>query len=474
MRKQHRSRRSLNHPAARLATSLASKQAAIWAIQMALGDFQGDFLVQDAERFINITAPHVRWTPAAFKRFFYYYDCVDTERAPLEQLAPQEAWNRLTEDLDHDALQAFRAFRKFHHSTLRRVLEGSLKALERDIAESSDPVMENVLMIQYIVRLSTIECKLLHLIACADLYSSVRTVFAGIRLESFADAAGIFGMLIGEDEVEVASAMKATSLLGQLGFLVMDMNPDNLREALRLANWCSPCFMDPHASVTEMMRHFIEEAAPTTIGSDDFPHLSTDLEALTQYLRGVREARTVGVNILIYGNPGTGKTEFTKVLAKQLRARLFEVPNRFDDGSPILKGERLKYLRMSELFLAKRKNVAILFDEIEDVFPEPNQREWMTPSRRYAASGKAWMNRTLETNQVPVIWVSNHAEEIDPAYLRRFTYHLEIGTPPLRVRQRIAERYLENTSVSSSFIHRIAGDTGLTPALIESAAKVVS
>ena len=91
MRKRHPSRRSLNHPAARLSTSLASKQAAIWAIQMSLGDFQGDFLVQDAERFINITAPHMLWTPAAFKQFFHYYDCLEAERAPVEKLAPQEA-----------------------------------------------------------------------------------------------------------------------------------------------------------------------------------------------------------------------------------------------------------------------------------------------------------------------------------------------------------------------------------------------
>ena len=474
MRKQHRSRRSLNRPTARLATSIASKQAAIWAIQMALSDFQGNFLVQDAERFINITAPHIRWTPAAFKQFFHYYDCVETERAPLEQLAPQEVWIRLIEDLDHDALQAFRAFRKFHHSTLRRVLEGSLKILEQDVAECRDPVMENVLMIQHIVGLSTVECKLLHLIVYAGLYSSVRSVMNGIELEDFADAAGILAVLIDEDEIEVASAMKPTGPLGQLGFLVLDTIQESLGVAIHLADWCTSCFREPHESAIEMMRHFIEDAAPTTLGIEDFPHLAPDLEALSQYLRGVREARAVGVNILIYGSPGTGKTEFTKVLATQVGACLFEVPNRFDDGAPILKGERLKYLRMAERFLAKRPNAVILFDEIEDVFPEPSQREWTTPSRRYAASGKAWMNRTLETNHVPVIWVSNHAEEIDPAYLRRFAYHLEIRTPPQRVRQRIVERYLYKTPVSSGFIQQLASDAGLTPALVENAANVVS
>lgn len=43
-----------------------------------------------------------------------------------------------------------------------------------------------------------------------------------IELEDFANAAGILAVLIDEDETEVASAMKPTSPLGQLGFLVLD------------------------------------------------------------------------------------------------------------------------------------------------------------------------------------------------------------------------------------------------------------
>ena len=140
MRKKRPSRRSVNLPAASITTSLPAKQAAIWAMQMALGNIHGDLLAQDTERFIQITEPYFRWTPAAFKRFFYYYDCPDEQRAPFEQLTPQEAWIRLTEDLEYEVVQAFRAFRKFHNSTLHRVLEGSLKALEQEITGMPDPV----------------------------------------------------------------------------------------------------------------------------------------------------------------------------------------------------------------------------------------------------------------------------------------------------------------------------------------------
>ena len=329
-------------------------------------------------------------------------------------------------------------------------------------------------MLQHLIGMSEAECKFLHLIACASIHSTVRSIMSATRLDNLADAAPIIAMLIGEDEAKVVEAMKADGLLSQLGLFVQDKSPSCLHEAAQLAEWCYRSFAEPHASTAAMMGSFIEAVPATALVENDFPHLAVDLAALTQYLNGVREKAIPGINILIYGKPGTGKTEFSKVLAKQLGAHLYAVPDRYSDGVPILKGERLKFLQMSERFLHRRKGALILFDEIDDVFPENGLREGYTPRKRYATSGKAWMNRTLEMNQVPVIWISNHAEQIDPAYLRRFSYHLEIRTPPLSVRQRIAERYLEGTPVSSGFIQQIACNKGLTPALIENAAKVVS
>ncbi len=37
-----------------------------------------------------------------------------------------------------------------------------------------------------------------------------------------------------------------------------------------------------------------------------------------------------------------------------------------------------------------------------------------------SVSGKAWVNQILETNPVPMIWVTNRIEQIDPAFRRRF------------------------------------------------------
>jgi SpoVK/Ycf46/Vps4 family AAA+-type ATPase len=52
-----------------------------------------------------------------------------------------------------------------------------------------------------------------------------------------------------------------------------------------------------------------------------------------------------------------------------------------------------------------------------------------------SVSGKAWVNQILETNPVPVIWVTNRIEQIDPAFRRRFQYHLRLLSPPPGARE---------------------------------------
>lgn len=63
--------------------------------------------------------------------------------------------------------------------------------------------------------------------------------------------------------------------------------------------------------------------------------------------------------------------------------------------------------------------------------------------KRAPVAGKMYINRILENNPVPTIWVSNEVNHIDKAYLRRFDFSLEMGIPPVAVRRGILEHYLQ-------------------------------
>ena len=103
-----------------------------------------------------------------------------------------------------------------------------------------------------------------------------------------------------------------------------------------------------------------------------------------------------------------------------------------------------------------------IFDEIEDVFPEPNQERNKT--------SKAWMNKLFENSQTPTFWISNDISYIDNAYIRRFDYTIELKAPPAEVIEKIFHNALTGINVSDKWISSIAKQDGLVPGVIQRSA----
>jgi transitional endoplasmic reticulum ATPase len=134
--------------------------------------------------------------------------------------------------------------------------------------------------------------------------------------------------------------------------------------------------------------------------------------------------------------------------------------------------DRLSAYRISQSLLARREDCAILFDEIEDIFPDHG--DLLLGNKTLRTGKKAWINKLLEQNEVPAFWVSNSVSQIDRAFLRRFDYVLELGLPPRSVRKGVLEKHLTDLPVREACIERMAGNAYLTPATIERAAKIVA
>jgi SpoVK/Ycf46/Vps4 family AAA+-type ATPase len=228
--------------------------------------------------------------------------------------------------------------------------------------------------------------------------------------------------------------------------------------------------------VDALLARFFSEAAPAKLQAEDFSHLAMDFELVSSYLQKALHKKTAGVNILLYGGPGVGKSEFARLVAKNVDQRLYEVACADDDGEAIKGQARFSSFMLSQKMLASAAGCIVLFDEIEDVFP-CNTSGLLAlfgddEAGSSASPGKAWINRVLETNPVPAIWITNSISQIDPAYLRRFDYAIEFPKPPKEARRRIAQKYLSPAKATPQFIERIAGWEKLTPAQIEKAAKI--
>lgn len=169
----------------------------------------------------------------------------------------------------------------------------------------------------------------------------------------------------------------------------------------------------------------------------DFDHVA-DADFLVRLLRGAVAERAVGINVLIHGPPGTGKTELARTLGAAAGLALHAVGEADADGEEPERYERVNALRLAQRLLAGRAQAALLFDEMEDLIGDakPSGNDWF--ERR--SGSKVFVNRQLETNPVPVIWTTNAIGNIDAAILRRMSFVLRLDLPSRRAAGRILDR----------------------------------
>ena len=271
------------------------------------------------------------------------------------------------------------------------------------------------------------------------------------------------------EEVSVQAALAPNGLLVRTGLVSPDhCNHLPLRAKLDLL---SPKFCDAligsDAEPLALLRDTVHASKPPTLGFTDYAHVSADVNLMRAYLREALAKRRPGVNLLVHGAPGVGKTELVRLLAADQGSGMYEIANGNEDGDAVLGDRRLRAHRAAQALFSQSPTL-LLFDEAEDVFAGDSMI-----STGIAQDRKAWMNRMLEENEVPTLWLTNDVQAIDPAFVRRFDIVLELKAPPRRQREAIV-RAVSPVALAEPLVARLASTASVTPALITRAAAVAS
>lgn len=202
----------------------------------------------------------------------------------------------------------------------------------------------------------------------------------------------------------------------------------------------------------------------------DFAHLEPVRERIEAFVRQAMQRQLAGVNILLWGQPGTGKTEFCKTLAAKLDLKLYAVGECDEDGEEPSRRERIAAYRLSQHLLRFQQRSLLMFDEMDDLFADSPLQQLFGGVQ--SAGSKVYMNRLLEHNPVPTFWIVNEVERLDEAFIRRMSLAVEFKSPPASVRERVWTRVLQRHQVDMGMEElRQLAELNIPPAVVDSAAR---
>jgi SpoVK/Ycf46/Vps4 family AAA+-type ATPase len=179
---------------------------------------------------------------------------------------------------------------------------------------------------------------------------------------------------------------------------------------------------------------------------------------------GSRTRGRLGVNLLFYGAPGTGKTEFAKTLGKSVGFSVQFIGETNDKNGEPSRSERLAALLIASAIGAVAKRTILVVDEADDVFDAFNEA-----GRR---GSKVFLNRLLERSAAPTIWIANDPDRLGPPIVRRMNLALRFPKPRLSVRKAMVGAVAENHGLRLSEESRLLlARAQASPAAIDNAIR---
>ncbi len=354
--------------------------------------------------------------------------------------------------------------------------------LTHALKKQSTLVEKNINALSGLLQLNKAERALLLYGTLARYQRDLRSILVEFKVNNAPEAYAALAEVAGVNAAEVGEALRAGSRLERIGLvenLISEHNITDLADLMKVSEKLPPVLMREYRNHNELMAVFTRPCSKSALGLGDFAFVQDDTQVLCALLRNAVQRKEPGVNVLRYGPPGTGKTELAKVVAQAAGLELFEVEYADRDGNSLSGRDRYRSLQIAQVFLKGSAQAALLFDEVEDVFPPISSEaaqlmaraEQVVAPANGSVSGKAWVNQILESNPVPTIWVTNRIEQIDPAFRRRFAYHLELKSPPPGAREGLVRKTLEGVAVSDALVAKLTERKGLTPAQIRTAVR---
>ena len=415
---------------------------------------------------------------------WYLRNCAHSKHAlEIKTLLIESAWPRIKGKFESEDGTLDDEF-EFHEQPWRRSIprEYIEKVKLSDIISALDKYTEqepternleaNAVFVCEEFGLDVIELDILRFVLRYDAMHCLEN-FTDRLVRSITSVSETVATLIGQCGKEVHRRLIPGALLLDAGILSLHTEGNGLAGEggyLRLCPSLRKPMHRPYETRREWSQAILGEPLATSLTWRDFEHLRPERDLAANLLTGMAGEAVRGVNVLVHGPVGTGKTEFAKALATESGYDIWAVGECNDQGEEPSRAERLASLRMASRLLGRKPRALLLFDEAEDIL-----NSLSSPFGKEQRSSKVFLCRMLEDNAAPVIWTCNRLSHIDPAILRRMTLAFNVKVPGPKVRERIWTQTLDQHGLDlpSDAISRLARRFKAAPALVSNAVLAV-